>query len=104
MAGALASTISGVTGPHPSSAGGPGPRRSLLVRGGHVITMDPVLGDIPGGDVLVSGGEIVAAGHGAAVPPGTEVLDATGMMTEVRHGAHEALGGVLVRGARSVTR
>jgi hypothetical protein len=28
-------------------------RDALLVRGGHVITMDPGPGDMPGGDVLV---------------------------------------------------
>ena len=80
MSGGPASTICGVTGPHPSPAGGPGPRRSLVVRGGHVITMDPGLGDIPGGDVLVSDGQIVSVGHQVAVPPGTAELDAAGLI------------------------
>ena len=34
--------------------------RHLLVRSGHVVTMDPELGDIPDGDVLVTGGLIAA--------------------------------------------
>ena len=37
----------------------------ILLRGGHVLTVDPQLGDIPGGDVLIEGDTIVAgrAGH-----------------------------------------
>jgi 5-methylthioadenosine/S-adenosylhomocysteine deaminase len=53
---------------------------SLVIRGGHVITMDPHAGDIPGGDVLVSGGQIAATGPGLAVPAGTAELDAAGMI------------------------
>ena len=66
------------SGPVPG-AGGPG---TLLVRGGHVITMDPGTGDIPGGDVLVSGGAIAAVGTGLAAlaPRGAQVIDATGMI------------------------
>ena len=58
-------------------AGGGG---TLLVRGGHVITMDPGTGDIPGGDVLVSGGAIAAVGAGLAAPAGAGVIDAAGMI------------------------
>ncbi|MGE5134495.1 MAG: amidohydrolase family protein [Gemmatimonadota bacterium] len=54
--------------------------RPLLIRGGHVLTMDPDLGDIPGGDVLVAGGRIEAAGQGLAAPAGADVLDAAGMI------------------------
>jgi len=48
-----------------------------LIRGGHVISMDPEIGDIPGGDVLIEGEEI------AAVAPSIdasdcEVVDASG--------------------------
>jgi 5-methylthioadenosine/S-adenosylhomocysteine deaminase len=50
----------------------------LLLRGGHVITMDPELGDLPGADVLIDGDTI------AAVQPGieadAEVLDVTGQI------------------------
>jgi cytosine/adenosine deaminase-related metal-dependent hydrolase len=41
-----------------------------LIRGGHVLTMDPTLGDLPTGDVLVEVGVI------AAVAPSLEVTDA----------------------------
>ncbi|QHE87385.1 amidohydrolase family protein [Hydrogenophaga sp. BPS33] len=48
----------------------PSPRsgldRELIVRGGHVLTMDPALGDLPGGDVHVRDGAIVAVGSGLA--------------------------------------
>jgi cytosine/adenosine deaminase-related metal-dependent hydrolase len=80
MTSGLASTICGVTGPHPRPAGESGPRRSLVVRGGHVITMDPAVGDIAGADVLVSDGQIVAVGPKLAVPPGTEELPAAGQI------------------------
>ncbi len=36
----------------------------ILLRGGHVLTVDPQLGDIPGGDVLIEGDTIVAGGEG----------------------------------------
>ncbi|WP_243769882.1 amidohydrolase family protein [Amycolatopsis acidicola] len=48
-----------------------------LLRGGHVLTMDPALGDFPGGDILIEDGVI------AAVAPSldgvdAEVIDASG--------------------------
>jgi len=52
-------------------------RRRTLVRGGHVLTMDPELGELPVGDVLIEDGRI------ARVAPtlgdvDAEVIDATG--------------------------
>ena len=52
------------------------PARTLL-RGGHIISMDPEIGDIAGGDVLIEDEEI------AAVAPSIdasdcEIIDATG--------------------------
>ena len=40
----------------------------LIIRSGHVVTMDPELGDIPDGDVLVTGGRIAAVGKGLDAP------------------------------------
>jgi len=87
-------TICGVTGPNSSGAIGAGTggraapgtgaaasagqRDAPLVRGGHVITMDPGTGDIPGGDVLVSGGTIAAVGTALAAPAGAAELDGPG--------------------------
>jgi 5-methylthioadenosine/S-adenosylhomocysteine deaminase len=68
--------------PEPVSvAGGGAPDGSdaLVIRHGHVLTMDPGLGDIPGGDVLVGGGRVVAVGTGLDAP-GARVLDARGMI------------------------
>jgi cytosine/adenosine deaminase-related metal-dependent hydrolase len=49
-----------------------------LLRGGHVLTMDPTIGDLPTGDVLIDGDRI------AAVEPGitadAEVIDVTGQI------------------------
>ncbi|GII91520.1 amidohydrolase family protein [Sinosporangium siamense] len=53
--------------------------RRILLKGGTVITLDPELGDLPGGDVLISDGRIerVAAGIEA---PDAEVVEARGMI------------------------
>jgi 5-methylthioadenosine/S-adenosylhomocysteine deaminase len=51
----------------------------LVIRSGHVVTMDPELGDIPVGDVLVAGGRIAAVGTGLDAP-GTREIDARGMI------------------------
>ena len=49
----------------------------VLIRGGHVLTMDPALGDVLGGDVLVEGDRIAAVGP--ALDAGdAEIVDAGG--------------------------
>ena len=56
----------------------------LIIRSGHVVTMDPGLGDILDGDVLVTGGLIAAVGPGldpaALGTPQARELDARGMI------------------------
>ncbi len=52
------------------------PRRVLL-RGGHVLTMDSQLGDLYGGDVLVEDDRIAAVGH-ALEAGDAEIVDASG--------------------------
>src|SRR3712207_7399776 len=52
------------------------PERTLL-RGGHIISMDPEIGDIAGGDVLVEG-EDIAAVSPAIDASDCEVVDASG--------------------------
>lgn len=49
----------------------------ILVRGGHVLTMDTALGDLPVGDVLIEDGAIVAVGPDLGVTD-AEVIDASG--------------------------
>jgi 5-methylthioadenosine/S-adenosylhomocysteine deaminase len=48
----------------------------LLLQGAHVLTMDPDLGDIRGGDVLIEGDTIAEVGQG--IQADAEVIDATG--------------------------
>jgi cytosine/adenosine deaminase-related metal-dependent hydrolase len=36
----------------------------ILLQGGHVVTVDPALGDIAGGDVLIEGSTIAEVGEG----------------------------------------
>jgi 5-methylthioadenosine/S-adenosylhomocysteine deaminase len=48
----------------------------LLLRGGHVLTMDPALGDLPKGDVLIEGDAIATVAP--QVDADAEVVDASG--------------------------
>ena len=48
----------------------------ILLKGGHVVSVDPKLGDIPGGDVLIEGSTIAQVG--TELSADAEVIDATG--------------------------
>jgi cytosine/adenosine deaminase-related metal-dependent hydrolase len=53
----------------------------MLITGGHVVTEDPELGDIPGGDVLVRDGRIAAVGTDLRPrAPQARLLDARGRL------------------------
>ena len=49
----------------------------LLLRGGYVLSMDPQVGELPGGDVLVERGLIAAVGEELVVED-CEILDVSG--------------------------
>jgi cytosine/adenosine deaminase-related metal-dependent hydrolase len=53
------------------------PRVDAIIKGAHVITMDPALGDLATGDVRVSDGVIVEVAEDLTGPG--EVIDGTGM-------------------------
>jgi len=64
----------------PPVAGGALPARGeFVVRGGHVLTMDANLGDLPGGDVHVRDGAIVAVGANVNAP-NAQVIDGRDMI------------------------
>ena len=74
--------------------------KELLIKGGHVVTVDPDLGDLPVGDVLVADGVITAVGPDLA--PATadaEVIEAAGrlvipgLVDTHRHVWQGAIGG-----------
>jgi 5-methylthioadenosine/S-adenosylhomocysteine deaminase len=44
------------------------PRPEFIIKNAHIMTMDPQLGDIPGGSVHVRDGEIVAVGANIEAP------------------------------------
>jgi cytosine/adenosine deaminase-related metal-dependent hydrolase len=48
----------------------------MVLRGGHVISMDPAIGDVPGGDVLIEGDRI--AHVGPRVQTDAQVIDVSG--------------------------
>jgi cytosine/adenosine deaminase-related metal-dependent hydrolase len=55
--------------------------RETLISGGHVVTIDDELGDVPHGDVLVRDGVIVEVGVGLATTgPDTQIIDARGRL------------------------
>jgi cytosine/adenosine deaminase-related metal-dependent hydrolase len=54
-------------------------RGEFVVRGAHVLTMDPSLGDLASGAVHVRNGEIVAVGV-SLEPAGAETIDGKGMI------------------------
>jgi cytosine/adenosine deaminase-related metal-dependent hydrolase len=60
------------------SGGGMAMGDRLLLRGGHVLTVDPQLGDLPKGDVLIDGETIETVAP--SVDADAEVIDATGMI------------------------
>src|SRR3569833_3436983 len=49
----------------------------IMIRGGHVLTMDPALGDLPSADVLIEDGVITAVAPSLPVAD-AEVVDAGG--------------------------
>ncbi len=51
----------------------------IVIRNGFVVSVDPEIGDVPGGDVLVEDGKIAAVGRGLDVS-GAEEIDASGMI------------------------
>src|SRR5580700_10281547 len=48
-------------------------RGEFVIRGAYVMTMDPVLGDIAGGDIHVKDGSIVAVGKALNAPAATAI-------------------------------
>ncbi|HEY7667148.1 MAG TPA: amidohydrolase family protein [Actinomycetota bacterium] len=48
----------------------------ILLQGGHVLSVDPAIGDIPGGDVLIENDMIAEVGAGLSAD--AEVIDCTG--------------------------
>src|SRR5580698_4979585 len=74
--------------------------KELLIKSGRVVTMDPGLGDLPGGDVLVTDGVITAVGTELKpASAGAELIDAAGrlvipgLVDTHRHVWQGAIGG-----------
>lgn len=82
VAGAAAASVFAATGvvsaqDAPQGTGTDG--RRVLIKGGHVLSMDPAVGDFATADVLVSGRTIEAVGPNLDADD-AEVIDATGMI------------------------
>jgi cytosine/adenosine deaminase-related metal-dependent hydrolase/ribose/xylose/arabinose/galactoside ABC-type transport system permease subunit len=55
------------------------PTGRKLIKGGTVLSLDPHIGDVAGGDVLIEGKHIIEVGRGLEAGD-AEVIDATGMI------------------------
>ena len=80
MSDAPFSSISRVVRASPRSSRPRRQRGSFFIRGGYVLTMDPLAGDFPAADVQVTDGVIAAVGPDLAVPAGTPELPAQGLI------------------------
>jgi cytosine/adenosine deaminase-related metal-dependent hydrolase len=76
------------------------PGEDVLIRGGHVVTLDPATGDLPGADVLIHDGTIAAIGRdlgadarSALVVEAGGRLVMPGLVDTHRHVWQGALGG-----------
>jgi len=54
--------------------------QNLLIKNGHVVTMDPDTGDLPRADVRVRDGVIQEIGADLHAPPDARIIDAVGMV------------------------
>jgi len=106
LRGAMAAAVAGTGAALSSHAraqaqpeGARTPGREFLISGGHVLSMDRNVGDLPEGDVHVRDGTIVAVGRKLSAP-GAQVIDARGMI--VMPGfvdAHSHLWNAFLRGS-----
>lgn len=55
------------------------PRRELVIRGVHAVTMDPAIGDLPSTNIHIRDGEIVAI-NSPLETPDAHVIDGSGMI------------------------
>jgi 5-methylthioadenosine/S-adenosylhomocysteine deaminase len=76
--GAQSTKLASVAATDRAAAKLPG-RSEFVVRGANILTMDPALGDLAGGDVHVRAGEIAAVGKNLRTSGG-EVIDGSGMI------------------------
>ncbi|NKC31488.1 amidohydrolase family protein [Falsiroseomonas selenitidurans] len=56
----------------------PAPDQPILLRGAHILSMDPAIGDLPRGDILIEAGRIRAVAPEIAGPEGALVLEGAG--------------------------
>ena len=71
--------FTGADGASAASVARPRQGRMTLIKGASILSMDPELGDIIGGDVLIDGTKIIKVGHNIEAP-GAELIDATDMI------------------------
>ena len=72
---ALSPRLAAAQAASPSRTGPLPQRGEFLIRGGHILTMDSALADLPSGDVHVRNGIIIAVGANLNAP-GAQIIDA----------------------------
>lgn len=79
------------------------PQQDLLIKNGHVVTMDPYTGDLPRGDIRVRDGVIQEIGTDLRATPDARIIDAAGkvvlpgLVDTHRHVWQGAIGGTAAK-------
>jgi 5-methylthioadenosine/S-adenosylhomocysteine deaminase len=79
LAGCATQGANGLLSAAGRSAGGLSERGEFLIKNAHIVTMDPKLGEIPGGDIHVRNGAIIAVGRNVSAPT-AEIIPADTMI------------------------
>src|SRR5215470_3676460 len=79
LAGRAAGAAQSATGAAGGVSGGLPERGEFIVKNAHVLTMDPKLGEISGGDIHIRNGAIVAVGRDLSAPQ-AEIIRADNMI------------------------
>jgi cytosine/adenosine deaminase-related metal-dependent hydrolase len=80
LAGCATNSTSGPRAAAGRGSGALAERGEFVIKNAHVLTMDPRLGEIAGGDIHVRNGAIVAVGRNLAAPAGAEIISADTMI------------------------
>jgi Cytosine deaminase and related metal-dependent hydrolases len=71
----------------------------ILIQGGHVLTLDPQIGELPVGDVLIQGDEIISVGTNLSLPGSGVTINASNkLVTPGLIDNHRHLWVTLLRG------
>src|SRR4249920_3575596 len=80
LAGCATNATNGARAAAGRGSGALAERGEFVIKNAHILTMDPQLGEITGGDIHVRNGVIVAVGRNLVAAPGAEIISADTMI------------------------